>query len=92
MAAPEWQNNTAVKNGNVFKVPMGIAPWNRYGIEMALMIPWTSSVAYPDLVEFDALHETINLYKSFTGYELTEEQAQYILDGLTPSGEKEIAN
>ena len=91
MSAPEWKNNTAVRNGNVFKVPMGISAWNRYGIEIAIMIPWTSAVVYPEYFEYDILQETIRFYKEFAGYELTEEQAQLILDGLMPNGEQEIA-
>lgn len=92
ISTPEWSNNSAVKNGNVFTVPMGISAWNRYGIEIALMIPWTSSKVYPEHFEYDAVQETIDFYNTFTNYELTEQQAQYILNGLTPNGEKEIAN
>jgi iron complex transport system substrate-binding protein len=92
MATSEWSNNTAVKNGHVFKVPMGISAWNRYGIEIALMITWTSAVVYPEYFEYDLVNETIDFYKEFTGITLTEQQAQYILEGLTPSGEKEITN
>ncbi len=92
MNAPEWSNNYAVANGNVFKIPMGIAAWNRYGLEIALLIPWTSAAVYPEYFEYDVLAETIDFYKEFAGYTLTEQQAQYILDGLTPTGEKEIAN
>lgn len=92
MSTSEWSNNTAVKNGQVFKVPMGISAWNRYGIEIAIMIPWTTAAVYPEIFEYDLVQETINFYKEFSGYTLTEQQAQYILEGLTPSGEKEIAN
>lgn len=87
-----WKNNTAVVNGNVFKVPMGISAWNRYGIEIAIMIPWTTKVVYPEYFDFNILEETISFYKEFSGYTLTEEQAQYILEGLTPNGEREITN
>jgi iron complex transport system substrate-binding protein len=92
MSTSEWSNNNAVKNGNVFKVPMGISAWNRYGIEIAIMIPWTSAVVYPEYFEYDLVQETIKFYKEFSGYTLSEQQAQYILEGLTPSGEKEITN
>lgn len=91
-AADEWSNISAVREGHVFKVPMSMAAWNRYSIEVALMIPWTASVLYPENYKFDAVNETISFYRTFTGYELTEEQANYILEGLTPDGEKEIAS
>ena len=92
LAADEWQHIAAVENGNVFKIPMGLSAWNRYSLETALLIPWTASVVYPEYYEFDAVHETIEFYKTFMGYELTEEQAQYMIEGLTPLGEKEIAS
>ncbi len=92
LAADEWQHIAAIENGNVFKIPMGLSAWNRYSLETALLIPWTASVVYPDQYEFDAVHETIEFYKTFMGYELTEEQAQYMIEGLTPLGEKEISS
>ena len=92
LSTPEWRNNTAVVNGNVFKVPMGISAWNRYGIEIALMIPWTTAMVYPELFNYDIVEETISFYETFTGYTLSEEQAEYILNGLTPTGEMEIAD
>jgi iron complex transport system substrate-binding protein len=91
-AADEWQHISAVQNRNVFKIPMGLSAWNRYSLETALLIPWTASVVYPEHYEFDAVNETIEFYKTFMGYELTEEQAQYMIAGLTPNGEKEIAS
>ncbi len=92
MAAPEWENIDAIKEEHVFKVPMSMTAWNRYSIEIALMVPWTASVIYPEFYVFDAVHETIDFYKRFTGVELTEEQATFIIEGLTPDGEKEIAS
>ena len=91
-SSEEWSQIAAIKDKHVFKVPMGMAAWNRYSIEIALMIPWTASVIYPEYYSFDAVQETIAFYKEFSGIELTEEQASYIIEGLTPNGEKEIAS
>lgn len=92
LAADEWQHISAVEKGNVFKIPMGLSAWNRYSLETALLIPWTASVVYPEFYEFDAVKEVIDFYKTFMGYDLTEEQAQYMIAGLTPNGEKEVAS
>lgn len=91
-AAEEWQNIAAVQNNHVFKIPMGLSAWNRYSLETALLIPWTASVIYPEYYEFDAVNEVIKFYKEFMDYELTEQQAQYMIEGLTPNGEREIAS
>lgn len=90
--AEEWSQIEAIQNGNVFKIPIGISAWNRYSLETSLLIPWTASVVYPEYYEFDAVQETIEFYKMFSGYELTTEQAEYMIAGLTPNGEKEIAS
>ena len=91
-AADEWQQISAIQNDNVFKIPMGFAAWDRYSLETALLIPWMASVVYPEYYEFDAVNEIIEFYKTFMGYELSVEQAEYMIAGLTPSGEKEIAS
>lgn len=91
-ASDEWSHIKAIESGNVFKVPMSMAAWNRYSIEIALMIPWTASMIYPEYYEFNAIDETIDFYKQFSGYELTEQQAEYMIKGLTPDGEKEISS
>lgn len=49
-------------------------------------------MVYPEYFEFDAVNETIESYKTFMGYELTEEQVEYMIAGLTPNGKKEIAS
>lgn len=92
LQAEEWKNISAVKNENVYKIPMGFAAWDRYSLETALFIPWMASVIYPEHYQFDAVKEIRDFYKTFMGYELTEEQAQYMIAGLTPNGEKEIAS
>ncbi len=90
--AEEWSEISAIQNQNVFKIPIGISAWNRYSLETALLIPWTAAVVYPEYYEFDAVEEVINFYKTFLGYELTEQQAEYMIAGLNPNGEKEIAS
>jgi len=56
------------------------------------MIPWTTWAVYPEIFDFDPVQETKDFYQQFTGYSLSDEQVNYILNGLTPQGEKEIAN
>ena len=90
--AEEWSHISAIQNKNVFKIPVGISAWNRYSLETALLIPWTASVVYPEYYEFNAVEEIISFYKTFIGYELSVQQAEYMIAGLTPNGEKEIAS
>lgn len=89
-ASKEWENIDAIKNGKVFTVPIGISAWNRYGLEMALMIPWTTKIVYGDAIDFDAKNEVKEFYSRFMNYELSETDAINIICGLMPNGKQEI--
>lgn len=85
MADPVWANLKAVKNGRVYANPRGIFAWDRYGVEAALQPQWCAKLLYPDLFEdFDIREELKNFYRRFLGYELSDNQAQMILNYETP--------
>ena len=90
LIAKEWQDIDAIKNGKVFKVPIGISAWNRYGLELALMIPWTAKIVYGDIVNFDIQKEVKLFYSKFMNYDLSETDISNIINGLMPNGKKEI--
>lgn len=87
MAAPEWKEINAVKNGRVYTNPMGLFPWERFGMESALQIKFAASVINPDLYQVDMVAETQAFYRDFVGVELTVEQAENMIAGLGPNGE-----
>ncbi len=85
MSDPAWANLTAVKNGRVYSNPRGVFAWDRYGVEAALQPQWCAMTLYPELFEdFDIKAEVKTFYKDFFGYDLSDEQAQMILDYVTP--------
>ena len=86
MADPAWQEIKAVKNDRVYKNPNGLFPWERFGMESALQILWSAQTIHPELFEVDMVAELQSFYKDFVGVELTEEQANYMLQGLDPDG------
>lgn len=86
----EWKEITAVKNGRVFTAPLGVSPFDRFGAEFAMMIPWLASKVYPELYSFDAVAEIKNFYFTFSGYDMSEQEAGYIVDALMPDGTREI--
>jgi iron complex transport system substrate-binding protein len=85
MSDPAWATLKAVQNGRVYSNPRGVFAWDRYGVESALQPQWCAQLLYPDLFEdFDIKAELKNFYTEFFRYDLTDEQAQMILDYVTP--------
>ena len=85
MSDPAWAALTAVKNGQVYSNPRGVFAWDRYGVEEALQPQWCAQLLYPDrFQDFDIKAEVIYFYKEFFGYDLSEDEAQMILDYITP--------
>lgn len=85
MSDPAWAQLSAVKNGKVYSNPRGVFAWDRYGVEAALQPQWCAQLLYPELFEdFDIKEEVKHFYQEFFDYSLSDEQAQMILDYVTP--------
>ncbi len=87
MAADEWKEINAVKNGRVYTNPNGLFPWERFGMESALQILFAASVIHPELFEVDMVSEVQDFYKEFVGIDLTKEEAQNMINGYGPNCE-----
>ena len=75
----------AVKLNHVVRNPSGVFPWDRYGTEVALQIPWAARLFHPDLFpEINMIRQTQDFYRQFFNYPLTESQAKRILDAQPP--------
>ena len=86
LSDPAWANLKAVKNGRVYSNPKGVFAWDRYGVESALQPQWCAKLLYPGLFEdFDIAQELKNFYHTFFYYELSDQQAQMILNYETPT-------
>jgi hypothetical protein len=72
--------------------PLGVSPFDRFGAEFAMMIPWVASQAYPELFSYDIEKEVKYFYQTFSGYTLTDDEVSYIVNGLKPDGTPEIEN
>ena len=52
------------------------------------MVMYVAQILHPDLFEdLDMVEEVKYFYSTFFGYELTDEQAGYLLNRLGPDGE-----
>lgn len=76
----------AVRNGRVLRNPAGVFPWDRYGTEVALQVPWAAQQLHPALfTDVDMAAQTVDFYRRFFDYPLTPEDAQRMLHGEPPA-------
>ena len=81
-----WADVPAVKNDKLIKNPVGTFNWDRYSAEEALQILWAAKLFYPEkFSDVDLVKETREFYSTYDGYDLTEDQAQRIINGQGPA-------
>lgn len=77
----DWSSVEAVKNGQVYKIPIGGYRWDPPGVETPLMIKWLAKIQHPELFEdMDMRTEVAEFYKEVYNFELTEEMLDEILE------------
>lgn len=81
-----WADVPAVKNDKIIKNPVGTFNWDRYSAEEALQILWAAKLFHPEkFSDIDLVKETREFYSTFYGYNLTEDEAQRIINGQGPA-------
>ena len=75
----DWSEVAAVKNGKVYKEPLGTYRWFPPSGDAPLMAKWMAQTLHPDLFTYDMTQEIISYYDEFYQYSLTLEQAEGIL-------------
>jgi len=83
-----WQNIKAVKEGKVYVIPDGVFYWDG-STEGVLMMEYMAKVLYPDLfTDLDMMTQLKEYYVKFYHYNLTDVEANKILNGLSPDGSR----
>ena len=76
----DWSVVDAVKNGEVYKIPIGGYRWDPPGVETPLMIKWLAKIQHPEAFEnMDMNEEVRKFYKAVYNFELTDEMLDEIL-------------
>ena len=75
----DWSGVSAVKNQQVYKMPLGMYRSYTPGVDTPVTLLWLAKTVYPDLfTDIDIVEKTKDYYKTVFGVELTEEQAASI--------------
>ena len=77
----DWSEVKAVKEKEVYKLPLGMYRTYTPGIDTPITLLWFAKTAYPDLfTDVDLLKETREYYKDIFGVDLTDEQIKSIFN------------
>lgn len=76
-----WASLQAVQNQQLYRIPAGVFFLDK-GTTTTLMLTWLATVIQPELfADIDIIEEIQYYYREFYEFELTDEQAQKVLDG-----------
>ena len=77
----DWSEVDAVKNGKVYKMPLGMYRSYTCGVDTPVTLLWMAKTVYPELfADIDITAETRAYYREVFGIELTDDQANGIFD------------
>ena len=76
----DWLPIDAVKNGKVYKEPLGVYRWFPPSGDAPLMLKWMAQTLYPELFTYDMEDEIEDYYERFYNYDLEDEQIEGILE------------
>ena len=75
----DWSHIDAVKNGKVYKEPLGVYRWFPPSGDAPLMLMWMANTLYPEVFDYDMEDEIEDYYERFYNYDLEDEQIEGIL-------------
>ena len=75
----DWSSVDAVKNKQVYKIPLGIYRWFPPSGDAPLMLKWLANNNQPELFSYDMNAEIKSYYKDFYDFDVTDEEVEQIL-------------
>lgn len=82
-----WKQLKAVKEGNLFNIPVGFVSFEQTSAESSLFIYDMANKLYPELFAFDVAELTKDCFKEYFDYELSDAYADFMLKGLGKDGD-----
>lgn len=85
---PLWENIDAVKNNDIHLLPTSLASYEKFSVELPMLLKYSAHELYPDLCTFDGISTLRTFYKDYYDIELSNEHLENLLLGLYPDGSK----
>ena len=86
MSDPLWQDVPAVKDDIVFMMPTSFVSYDRFAVELPLMLDYTANLLYPDKHAFNGIDDLREFYKKYYNQTLSDDQLENMYKGLNPDG------
>lgn len=86
MNDPLWQDVPAVKEDRVFLMPTSFVSYDRFSVELPVMLDYTANQLYPDKHSFNGTDDLREFYKNYYNREFNDNQLEMMLKGLNPDG------
>jgi len=82
-----WQTLTAIQNHNYYEVPGQPFNWMSTppSVNQVMGLQWFARLCYPDKFDTDIATVTKSYYKTFYGYDMTDEEAAEFLANSLPT-------
>ncbi len=88
IASDDWSEVAAVKNEQVYKMPLGSYRSYTPGVDTPLTLLWMAKTMYPDLFEdIDMNQQVKDYYSEVFGVELTDEDVTAMYDPSSAAGD-----
>ena len=79
----DWSVVDAVKNKEVYKIPIGGYRWDPPGVETPLMTKWVAKIQHPELfADMGMREEVTEFYQEVYNFEMTDEILDEILEDV----------
>ena len=83
---PIWENLSAVKSGSIYNIGIGFSPMEQMGVFSPVFLADMANKLYPDRFDFNTQEMLKDMSKRYFGVALTDDQAEYMLNGLGTDG------
>lgn len=82
----KWENITAVKENQVYIIPVGCDFWNGMGMEYPLLNYYAFSCMYPEKANYSMQTIAHDFYLTYYGVDFSNEEIDKMLKSLAPDG------
>ncbi len=88
VGSDDWSTVKAVRDGRVYKMPLGTYRSYTPGVDTPITLEWLAQKVYPDLFgDLDVKADTVSYYRDIYGITLTDQQVESMFNP-DPSGGK----